>query len=180
MKSLIKTRSKTMSHIEFRVPNRPRTSQILSIRKRIYSELHGAHGVGFLIVYLAGTFFLTHVSVSSSLMEYRNCPTAVAPVDKIFHFGSYMVLSFMTLFAFTPQPSKTSKSLTRHASARRLMLLCFFLVAWGVFDECTQPYFNRTFEVLDLIANCFGIAVGQVLFVVLEATGIRRKLLSMK
>ena len=137
-------------------------------------------GVAVLMVYLSITFFLTHIDLSNTMLDYRNYPSEFQIVDKIYHFTSYSIMMFLVLFAMTrPEVGGKRKDRVRIASAKRLVMWCVFVVFYGVFDECTQPYFHRSFEVLDLFANFFGIAVGQAAFVIAEASGWRRKVMKL-
>lgn len=141
-----------------------------------YNALRQSTPLAALITYLAVTFFLTHVNISGTALDYKNFPGELGLIDKVYHFCSYGALTFMVLFAFT-QPTEGSSRTIRLTSAKRMIMWCVFVFAYGLFDECTQPLFNRNFEFFDLLANLFGVAAGQLAFVVCEATGIRKKLM---
>ncbi len=150
-----------------------------NIRRGIQS-FRKSIGIAILMIYLSITFFLTHIDLSNTMLDYRNFPSEFQIVDKIYHFTSYSILMFLVLFAMThPEVGGKRKDRVRIASAKRLVMWCLFVVCYGVFDECSQPMFNRSFEVLDLFANFFGIAVGQAAFVVAEASGWRRKVMKL-
>ena len=124
-------------------------------------------------MYLVGTFILTHMSLKGTMLDHENFPSQFQIVDKIYHFCSYFVLAFLVLSFFTI-PSTDKKQAVRVRSAKQKALWCAIIVIYGIFDELTQPYFGRRLEVLDLLANCVGISFAQVLFVVFEASGLRR------
>ena len=135
-----------------------------------------AIGIGVLFAYLGFIFFLTHAQLGSTILDYKNFPGELQMIDKVYHFGSYSVLSFLVLFTCTKPVKKKKGQRCKSISARRLLVLCGLLVAYACFDELTQPYFNRRLEILDLIANLVGIAAGQVAFVTSETQSWRKKL----
>ena len=137
-----------------------------------------APGICVLVAYLCVSFFLTHANLTGTVLDHHNFPSQLQVLDKVYHVVSYGVLIFLVLFAFT-KPVAGRSERDRTVSATHLIIWCVFVVIYGIFDEATQPYFGRRFEVLDLIANVFGIATGQMLFVVAEATGWRDRLLKM-
>jgi len=166
-----------------RTPNssqiaRTATSQQLSAQLVTWIR-RSPPGIAILVVYLTVTFVLTHAPLSGTFLDHQNLPGQLKLLDKIYHFASYCGLTFLVLFAFTSvHLGRTPQA--RLGSARRLLQLCLLVVAYGIFDKATQPLFGRNFELLDMLANVFGIAAGQLLFVMSEATGMRRKLLRTK
>ena len=56
----------------------------------------------------------------------------------------------------------------------------FLYFIYNIFDEATQPMFGRTFETWDIFANCLGIFLGQIAFVIADATGWRKKALDLR
>ena len=64
--------------------------------------------------------------------------------DKLFHITSYIALSF-------PAALRASYSYV-------LILTCFVL--FGSVIEVLQPYFNRNFELYDILANTLGTFLG--------------------
>lgn len=141
------------------------------------ATLREANGLGILVGYLATTFFLTHVNLSGTVFDHKNLPSSLSLLDKCYHFVAYTILTFLVLYAFTnPKTTGRNKKRIRLTSAKRLCMWCCFIVVYGIFDECTQPFFGRNFEVFDLLANLVGIATGQMLLVLCEVTGFREKL----
>jgi hypothetical protein len=73
----------------------------------------------------------------------------VSAFDKVLHAGSYFIL--MTWFAGVYE-------------ARRHVAIAIVLVAAGLGLDVVQTFTEtRTFSMLDVLANCAGIAVGLVL-----------------
>lgn len=141
-----------------------------------------AKNIGHIVVlsYMLVTFILTHINLSGTMLDHSNFPTQFQIVDKIYHFVAYCTLTFLVLF-FLLEPNTDRKSKVKRAvSARTLAMWCTLILLYGVFDELTQPYFGRRLEALDLLANVVGISVGQALFVITEATGLRDVMWKMK
>lgn len=67
-------------------------------------------------------------------------------VDKLYHLGAYGALAILGLFATSQR---------RHW---KVMLLG--LVAYGMAIEIVQPYFGRSFEIADWIADSVGVFLG--------------------
>lgn len=154
-------------------------NQRSSILASVTNSLRANPALGILLGYLLVTFVLTHANLSGTVLDHKNFPGELSLIDKVYHFVSYSILTFLVLFAFTT-PAEGRSEHVRLTSAKRMLMWCVFVVCYGIFDEATQPFFHRNFEVFDLLANCFGIALGQLLFVVSEATGIREKLSLMR
>ena len=138
---------------------------------KIAKSIGTSRGTLLLIVALGTAFFLTHMDISGTIMDERNLPRSLRGIDKAYHFVSYSGLTFLLLFVGA-RPVKTSYDL--QVTARRLVLLSCVVIGYAIFDEVSQPLFNRNLEWLDLLANCVGIATGQMLFVATEMTGWRR------
>ncbi|MEL7237657.1 MAG: VanZ family protein [Planctomycetota bacterium] len=78
--------------------------------------------------------------------------------DKIFHFGGFLVYAVVL-----------ANVLGRRFSFAVTVTLCVVgLGVYGVFDELTQPFFNRTADVNDWAANMAGVAVGLIVYRVLR------------
>ncbi|HVP11621.1 MAG TPA: VanZ family protein [Phycisphaerae bacterium] len=72
--------------------------------------------------------------------------------DKLLHVAGFSALGIMTIWRMGDVP--------RGITIRVLALSFVGLVAYGIFDEATQPYFGRTFDLLDWAADIGGAAVG--------------------
>jgi len=150
-----------------------------SVFKRVAGSTGASRGVVILVVYLTTAFVLTHINIDGTIIDYRNFPSQFRIVDNIYHFTAYAALMFLVLFVYG-RPRNAKGQSTNAVSARRVVWLCVLVAAYGVFDEITQPLFQRNLEALDLVANCFGIFFGQILFIALEVSGIRKRLMRLK
>jgi VanZ family protein len=76
-------------------------------------------------------------------------------VDKVLHFSAYFGLAVL-LFASVHLSG-------RCRSLLRLMVCVALVIAlYGLFDEATQPYFNRVADWTDWVADLLGCATGLV------------------
>jgi VanZ family protein len=72
--------------------------------------------------------------------------------DKVLHFAGFVVLAVLTIWRIADHD--------RRIVAKTALFWLLVLVAYGIFDETTQPYFRRTFEWLDWAADIGGAATG--------------------
>lgn len=79
-----------------------------------------------------------------------------ASTDKVVHLTAYAVLSFLLCYCL-----QRAGYWGGIATAMGAWLV---VVGYGVFDEITQPYFNRTCDVYDLYADAVGAVIGIGLF----------------
>jgi VanZ family protein len=94
---------------------------------------------------LAAAFFTTHVPPPEQ-------PYPHLPSDKLLHFVGFTALGVATIWRLGSRGVKiTSKT---------ALTWLIFLVAYGLFDEVTQPIMRRTFEWLDWLTDCGGAVVG--------------------
>lgn len=137
-------------------------------------------GTAIVVFYMSVTFVLTHVKLKGTILDHSNFPTEFQIVDKLYHFVAYFILMFLILFCFSPTTPTTASrrggNRGRVGSAKRMLLWSCFIIAYGLFDELTQPFFGRRFEMLDLLANVVGISFAQAAFVAVDVLGIRRQL----
>ncbi len=70
-----------------------------------------------------------------------NQSTTIQGTDKYLHIASYIFLSF-------------SASLRKPTN---YILIFFYFFLFGIVIELIQPFFNRYFELLDILANAIGI-----------------------
>jgi VanZ family protein len=120
-------------------------------------------GVG--IVEMACLSFAVVVLVASLLPETAD-PTGTIPAfwSNVFHVLAYLI--FATLAALCLA--------ARHVlTQRKLLLVGGFVYAFGIVVECLQPLFGRTFSLVDLGLNAFGILVAIVVLAV--SLTIRRR-----
>lgn len=127
-----------------------------------------------LIVYLFFIFCMTHIDLNGLGLGHINFRSAnLIIVDKLFHFSAYAMLAFIVLFTATGKIT-LDRGRIRLTSAKRVIVWSFIVLLYAFADEITQPMFNRSFEIGDLIADAIGISVGQTVFVVCEAFGLRK------
>lgn len=75
--------------------------------------------------------------------------------DKLLHFLGFTLIGVVTVWRMGGDP--------RRRSLRVLVYWYLGLVAYGAFDETTQPFFQRDCEFLDWVADCGGGAFGMLL-----------------
>jgi VanZ family protein len=90
--------------------------------------------------WLAITIVLSFVIIFFSLVSF-NPPSTMQGTDKYLHTVAYLFLSF-------------SASLRKPAN---YILIFSYFTFFGLTIELIQPYFNRYFELFDIIANSIGI-----------------------
>lgn len=73
--------------------------------------------------------------------------------DKWLHFLSFMNLVFLLWFSFRPDDKV-------HWRQRLVWLLLLVVCVYGGLDELTQPYFGRTCDLFDFLANVAAIITG--------------------
>lgn len=112
-----------------------------------------------------GAFVATHVPPP-------DMPIPHAPSDKLLHFVGYAVLGIVTVWRVMGGRSDVG--------ARTLILWCLGLIAWGFFDERTQPLVRRGFEWLDWVANIGGAVTGVLVMACYQKWTLRGKELEMK
>jgi VanZ family protein len=108
--------------------------------------------------YLVFMFIMTH-------LPKRNVPQTLSSAnDKLLHTLAFLVLGFVLSFAMQIR--------ARHYGWYAYAIPTFvfgFLYAW--FDELTQPWVGRYFDLQDLAFDGLGLAMGMLLF-----EGVRRLL----
>ena len=108
--------------------------------------------VFWLIVSVVYTFVLIYFSLANvdSIMPYSE----TYPLDKAFHFIAYSVLSILwTIWCHKAFSKKHNRVL--------LISLLFFGICLESIQEIISPF--RTFDWLDLIANCAGVVSGMII-----------------
>ena len=70
-------------------------------------------------------------------------PSTIQNTDKYLHTAAYLFLSF----------SSALRKSTNY------ILIFIYFAFFGIVIESIQPYFNRNFELLDILANSLGIFV---------------------
>ena len=93
------------------------------------------------VIFTATVVFLSHLPegvAPSQLQENR--------LDKLVHALAYGAITFLFVL-----------SLRTSITVLAASLLFFGILAVGTLDELTQPFFNRTTSLMDLLANIVGI-----------------------
>ena len=90
--------------------------------------------------WLVITIVLSVVIIFFSFFSVTS-PSTIQNADKYLHTAAYFFLSF-------------SASLRKPTN---YILIFIYFIFFGIVIELIQPYFNRYFELLDILANSFGI-----------------------
>jgi hypothetical protein len=77
--------------------------------------------------------------------------------DKWIHFLAYLILVFLIWYSIRPQ----SRPMWRKPLA---WLILVIVCAYGGIDEFIQPYFGRTKDFFDFVANSEGVITGFIIF----------------
>jgi VanZ family protein len=105
-----------------------------------------------LLLYWAAMFIATHIPSDSM-------PRQSAGLDKVFHFAAYAALAFMAGLLFRSLGQWTWRG----------ALAIFVLGAlYAALDEWLQPYFQRSADVRDWLADVAGIVCGLIAFYLVE------------
>lgn len=105
------------------------------------------------IVMWMAAFTVTHIPMTVA--------GAGSGLDKLYHFVGYLGLSALlwrTLYAYD------------HPPGRRRLVVGLVVPVYAALDELTQPYFGRSAELLDFVAD----ALGMVVAVAAAEIGLRR------
>ncbi len=71
--------------------------------------------------------------------------------DKVIHAGAYFVLATVLFI--------TARRLGSSSRFRTRLIIVMGVLAYGVFDELTQPYFGRSCDLADWVADAAGVGV---------------------
>lgn len=76
--------------------------------------------------------------------------------DKIYHFLAYLILAILWV-----------TYIRHHPKNGKVLIATIILILFGVILELVQHRFNpnRTYDNLDLLANCLGVVVGMLIAV---------------
>ncbi|WP_411766748.1 VanZ family protein [Winogradskyella sp. A3E31] len=108
--------------------------------------------VFWLIVSVVYTFVLIYFSLANvdSIMP----DSETYPIDKVLHFIAYTVLSILWAICY-------HKAFSKKHNRALLISLLFFGICMESTQEIISPF--RTFDWLDLIANCAGVVSGMII-----------------
>ncbi len=90
--------------------------------------------------------------------------------DKLLHFSAYAGLSFLIALRLAlKRASAAGESLRLPSLALRDVLwIIAVIVGYSIFDEVTQPYFGRTCDFFDALADWIGGSFGLGVFAVIR------------
>jgi VanZ family protein len=90
--------------------------------------------------------------------------------DKILHFSAYAGLSFLIALRLAFRRASASGELLRLPSLaiRDVFWIMALIVGYSIFDEVTQPYFGRTCDFFDALADWIGGSFGLGVFAVVR------------
>jgi len=101
--------------------------------------------------------------IFGSLLPVQDVPDMkfeiIPPLDKLFHFAMYFVLSLLMFHGARSNPSSRWMKKLWFA----IMIYCLGL---GIFLEILQKYFNlgRNFDTFDVLANVGGAFVAAIIY----------------
>jgi VanZ family protein len=106
--------------------------------------------IGVLAIYWIAIVILTHIPIPQVVYQAKVS-------DKWLHFLAYLNLVFLVWYSIRP-----GDKVRWHNKATWLVFLA--VVVYGGIDELTQPYFGRTKDLMDFIANAGSVATGLAIF----------------
>lgn len=104
-----------------------------------WAGLWSVLAIGYWLTLLIATHIPTPELVIGGAMEF----------DKLLHAGAYFVLATVLFI--------TARRLGSSNRLRTGLLIVFGVIAYGAIDELTQPYFNRSCDLSDWIADSIGV-----------------------
>ncbi len=107
----------------------------------------GSHHIRTIIwsICMAGAFVATHIP-KLGVHVHR------LPSDKTLHFLGFAALGIATVWRLAATGSRIGM--------RRALCWCLGLIAYGLFDETTQPLVGRAFQWTDWFADAAGAVAG--------------------
>ena len=103
-----------------------------------------------LAIYWITLVILAHMPIPQVVYQARVS-------DKWLHFLAYLNLVFLLWFSIHPDEKVRWRN-------QATWLIFLAVVAYGGIDELTQPYFGRTKDLMDFLANAGGVAAGLAIF----------------
>jgi VanZ family protein len=110
--------------------------------------------IALLVLYWITLVVLTHIPIPKLVYQAQVS-------DKWLHFLGYINLVFLLWFTIYPESRVNWRS-------RWAWLILLAAVVYGGLDELSQPYFDRSCDIEDFIANAAGIMAGLVIFTFLS------------
>jgi hypothetical protein len=106
--------------------------------------------IAVLILYWITLNVLAHMTIPQVVYQAKVS-------DKWLHFLAYLNLVFLVWFSIYPDDKVRWRN-------KASWLVFLAVVIYGGIDELTQPYFGRTKDLMDFLANVKGTATGLVIF----------------
>ncbi|MCO6042559.1 VanZ family protein [Aeoliella sp. ICT_H6.2] len=113
----------------------------------------GVWRVGLLVAYWLVLLTATHWPKEIEL------GVPVTSYDKVQHLVAFGTLAWLLAWCMYANQRFT---------LRRAAAVVAIVALYGLFDEVTQPWFNRTFDPFDLVADVIGAAIGLGVYAVCE------------
>ncbi len=107
--------------------------------------------------YLAATFSLTHINLSGTVLDQSSYPAEFSMIDKLFHFGAYCGTTLLLMWCLRSGRLGGLVTDSRNLFLATAITLTLVVLAYGAFDELTQPYFGRRCDIFDWFANLIGV-----------------------
>lgn len=127
----------------------------------------GICGIVCSLVYASALFTATHIALGHEEHPDLYAAQKEYYIDKGIQFLAYSVFTVIVGLAFVPMPEDPAETIS-DLTFNRLFLVSLAVGLFAVFDEGTQPFFGRHFEIADCVANVLGIAFGLVGFLLLN------------
>ena len=127
----------------------------------------GICGVVCSLVYATALFTATHIALGHEEHPDLYAAQKEYYIDKAIQFLAYSVFTVIVGLGFVPMPEDPAETISEH-TFNRLLYVALAVGLFAVFDEGTQPFFGRNFEIADCVANVLGIAFGLVGFLLLN------------
>lgn len=105
---------------------------------------------GLLAAYIITLAVGTHLPIESQAAQ------AVMSQDKVLHLAAYAVLGCLAAICLTPQGGQLA--------TRTGLCIWAAVITFGAIDELTQPFFLRSCDFADWIADCLGAAAGVIAY----------------
>lgn len=119
-------------------------------------------------VYTSMLFCLTHANLKGTLLDQAEYPDHFSMLDKVFHFGSYAVLTYLLLSLFGGRRSFVRDRSWQHSfgslALSYAILWSLLIFCYGAMDELTQPYFGRRCDIFDWIADVVGVLMANAVY----------------
>jgi VanZ family protein len=120
--------------------------------------LHQISSTKYKVLAYLWLLITTYLTLTSSSSMRRFNIWDIVGIDKLGHFGFYMIFSFLWAMAY------------KHLSPMMRFFVLAFVITFGIFMESAQYLMRmgRAFEWLDILANTTGAIIGFVVFLYID------------